>query len=136
MCLDKRVRKELLELGILGPFEEKCKVIQGNYNEEDEILEEIEKCQKELIAVNNHNKRELNNLRYLIDRDLVRQELNERLDKVDNQVMDIYNRLLKVSEKNDEKTDERNKIEWEAVKIIQLQRTLHKEAMEMTDVRL
>lgn len=50
--------------------------------------------------------------------------------------MDILNRLLKVAEKGDDRSDERNKIEWDAVKIIQLQRALHKEAMEINDVRL
>lgn len=50
--------------------------------------------------------------------------------------MDILNRLIKDAEKNDDRTDERNKLEWDAVKIVQLQRTLHKQAMEINDVRL
>lgn len=130
VCLDKRMRKELVDLGILNAVEEDMKPSTNVYTEDDQILEEIKKCQQELTTVNEHNKRELNNLRYLIDKDMVRQELNEKLEKVDNQIMDIYNRLLTAESKD--KVD----LEWEAVKVIQLQRKLHKEAMEMTDVRL
>lgn len=130
VCLDKRMRKELVDLGILNSVEEDMKPASNVYSEDDQILEEIKKCQQELVTVNEHNKRELNNLRFLIDKDMVRQELNEKLDKVDSQIMDVYSRLL-TSETKD-KVD----IEWEAVKIIQLQRKLHKEAMDMTDVRL
>lgn len=133
VCLDKRMRKELVDLGILNNTDEDIKPpLQTITPEnEDQILEEIKKCQQELVTVNEHNKRELNHLRYLIDKDMLRQELNEKLDKVDGQIMDVCNRLLN-SENKDNKVD----IEWEAVKIIQLQRKLHKEAMELTDVRL
>lgn len=127
VCLDKRMRKELVDLGILNAVEDDIKPV---FNEDDQILEEIKKCHKELVTVNAHNKRELNNLRYLIDKDMIRQELNEKLDKVDGQIMEVYNQLMSANSK--EKTD----LEWEAVKIIQLQRKLHKEAIEMTDVRL
>lgn len=127
VCLDKRMRKELVELGILSSIEDD---IKPNNFEDDQILEEIKKCHKELVSVNAHNKKELNNLRYLIDKDMIRQDLNDKLDKVDNQVMDIYNQLLTANPKD--KVD----LEWDAVKIIQLQRKLHKETMEMTDVRL
>lgn len=130
VCLDKRMRKELVDLGILNSAEEDMKPTQNISSEDDQILEEIKKCQQELVTVNEHNKRELNNLRYLIDKDMVRQELNEKLEKVDSQIMDVYSRLLTGEQKG--KVD----VEWEAVKIIQLQRKLHKEAMEMTDVRL
>lgn len=129
VCLDKRMRKELVDLGILNSNEEDIKPPPNLTNDDDQILEEIKKCQQELVTVNEHNKRELNHLRYLIDKDMVRQELNEKLDKVDGQIMDVYNRLLS-------ETKDKVDIEWEAVKIIQLQRKLHKEAMEMTDVRL
>lgn len=130
VCLDKRMRKELVDLGILNSVEEDMKPTANVYNEDDQILEEIKKCQQELTTVNEHNKKELNNLRYLINKDMARQELNEKLEKVDGQVMDIYNRLLTAEPKAD------FDLEWEAVKIIQLQRKLHKDAMEMTDVRL
>lgn len=42
--------------------------------------------------------------------------------------MEIYNKLLPSSPK------ERASLEWEAVKIIQMQKQVHKEAMEITDI--
>jgi transcriptional adapter 3 len=53
---------------------------------DDEILQEIKKCQQELAAVNEYNVEELKRLKAIVTKDLKRQEIKAALDKVDNQV--------------------------------------------------
>lgn len=121
VCFEKRTRKELEELDILNSLKSDSKTL----SDDDQILDEIKKCQKELITVNTHNRTELNKLHYLIDKNLIHQELNEKLNEVDDHIKDVYTKLSSSNEQN--KTD----LEWEAVNLIQLQRKLHKEVTEM-----
>lgn len=53
---------------------------------EDEILQEIKKCQQELSAVNEHNVEQLNKLKDNVIRDQRRLEVKEALRKIDKQV--------------------------------------------------
>lgn len=56
---------------------------------------EIQKCQKELAVVNEHNQQELNKLRTSVAKDLRRQEVKAALDKVDNQaIINNHERLF------------------------------------------
>ncbi|GLV43059.1 transcriptional Adaptor 3 [Carabus blaptoides fortunei] len=126
VCLDKRLRNELVELGILDPDDDPKSAMQ----EEDEIVQEIKLCHAELLTMNEHNRRELNRLRNLVNKDITRQEFVQKLDEVDSKVMEMYNRLLSASPK------ERNNIEWDAVRIVQMQKELHKETTEITDFML
>lgn len=79
-----------------------------NLPPEDEILLEIKKCQQELATVNEHNVKELNKLRSIVATDQKRQEVKEALDKVDKQVMEMYNKILLAKQKpaNKDKQDE------------------------------
>ncbi|KAJ8955320.1 hypothetical protein NQ318_003413 [Aromia moschata] len=61
---------------------------------EDEILTEIKKCQQELATVNGYNIEELNKLKTVVYNDLQSNELKEQLEKVDKQVLDLYNKII------------------------------------------
>lgn len=82
--MDRRLRKELVEQGILDVED-----LPKTYPPEDDILLEIKKCQQELSVVNEHNISELNKLRTIVAKDLRRQEVKNALNKVDNEVRDV-----------------------------------------------
>lgn len=129
ICLDKRLRNELAELGILNLEENKQEKEKIN-EEPDEILQKIELYQQQLRTLNESNVRELNRLRHAVNRDLTRQEYVNKLNEVDNNVMDIYTKLLNATPK------EKNILLWEAVKVIELQKLLHTEAAEISDIMI
>jgi transcriptional adapter 3 len=79
ICMDRRLKKDLVEQGILS-VEDLSKNMP-----DDEILQEIKKCQQELAAVNEYNVEELKRLKAIVTKDLKRQEIKAALDKVDNQ---------------------------------------------------
>nr|CAH7767424.1 unnamed protein product [Callosobruchus chinensis] len=87
-CLDRRLRKKLTEQGILS-LEDLAKTAP-----EDEILTEIKKCQHELKTMNKYNIEELTKLKAVALDDVRCSELKEQLEKVDKQVLDLYNKIL------------------------------------------
>ncbi|KAG5883742.1 hypothetical protein JTB14_008584 [Gonioctena quinquepunctata] len=87
-CLDRRLKKELMEQGILS-----IEDISKNMPE-DEILTEIKKCQQELATVNEYNIEELNKLKSVVVNDLNSNDLKDHLQKVDKQVLDLYNKII------------------------------------------
>jgi transcriptional adapter 3 len=93
ICMDRRLKKDLVEQGILS-VEDLSKNMP-----DDEILQEIKKCQQELAAVNEYNVEELKRLKAIVTKDLKRQEIKAALDKVDNQVLEVYNKVLLTKQK-------------------------------------
>ncbi|KAF5295154.1 hypothetical protein FQR65_LT10542 [Abscondita terminalis] len=140
-CMDRRLRKELVEQGILD-VEDLPKSIPPD----DDILVEIKKCMQELKTVNEKNVSELSKLRKVIAKDLRRQEVKDALDKVDGEAMDIYNKLLVAKQKQNPQLEPYGKLnskqsigaeyEEEANKLIQQQVRLHKELTELTNATM
>lgn len=62
---------------------------------DDEILQEIKKCQQELATVNEYNVEELKRLKSIVTREIKAQEIKTALDKVDNQVCE-YSQVLRI----------------------------------------
>ncbi|GJQ68220.1 hypothetical protein Trydic_g10760 [Trypoxylus dichotomus] len=120
VCLDRRLRKELVEQGILDVED-----LPKTYPPDDDILLEIKKCQEELSVVNEHNISELNKLRTIVAKDLRRQEVKNALGKVDNDIMSMYNNWLTYFECDEE-----------ANRLIKQQSVLHRELAELTDFSL
>lgn len=71
---------ELVEQGVLKP-EDVPKVLAPD----DEILQEIKKCQQELAAVNEHNVQQLSKLKDIVTTDQRKLEVKEALRKIDKQ---------------------------------------------------
>ncbi|XP_019865503.1 transcriptional adapter 3-B isoform X2 [Aethina tumida] len=93
VCMDKKLEQALLNL----------EELQKNPGD-DEILTEIKKCQQELKSVNTYNLNELTKLRRVVQNDIQKQQVKEELEKVDNQVLDLYNRFL-VAKKQAQQSD-------------------------------
>lgn len=81
--LDRRLRKELLDLGIIDVED-----LPKTYPQ-DEILMEIRKCHEELIAVNQLNKSELHRLQSYTARGLERRNVRFALERVDTKIVNI-----------------------------------------------
>lgn len=79
-ALEARVRKELEDQGIIDPNE------KDNDADNDEILEEMKRCQSELRAVSAHNLAQLKRLIKAAKEELVRQELRNKLQQADAEV--------------------------------------------------
>ncbi|CAH1965031.1 unnamed protein product [Acanthoscelides obtectus] len=87
-CLDKKLKKEQVEQGILT-LDDLAKT-----QPDDEILTEIKKCQLELKTMNKYNIEELNKLKTIVTDDLRCSDVKDQLEKVDKQVLDLYNKIL------------------------------------------
>ncbi|XP_018332285.1 transcriptional adapter 3-A isoform X2 [Agrilus planipennis] len=116
-----------------------------NLSTEDDILQEIKKCQQELETVNAHNVTELKKLKAIVEKDLKRQEVKAELDHVDSQVLEMYNRILMAKQKqlaaNEEESFDKTlyhkhytkEFENEANNIIKKQVSLIRELTELSN---
>lgn len=71
---------ELVEQGVLKP-----KDVQKVLTPDDEILQEIKKCQQELSAVNEHNIQQLSRLKDTVARDQRKVQVKMALRTIDKQ---------------------------------------------------
>ncbi|KAK7788723.1 hypothetical protein R5R35_011013 [Gryllus longicercus] len=86
---DRKVRKELEDQGILENNDqpkESCV--------DDEILQEIKRCQTELQTLNDYNHMHLKRLISLAEVQITRQELKRKLHRVDCDIMESYRNVV------------------------------------------
>lgn len=88
MNLEMRMHKELVEQGILDPDSQK------KNPEDDEIVAEIKRCQKELLALSSHNETQLKRLLNLAQEESKRQSLKRKIATIDNEVVEHYEKLI------------------------------------------
>lgn len=86
--LEKRIRKELEEVGILGSDDER-----SEESADDEILAELRKKQAELKALSHQNAVMLRFLHKQAKEEIAQQELRKKLAAVDAEVIDAYRRV-------------------------------------------
>ena len=110
-ALEARVKKELEEQGLLSPD-------GGDDDKEDndEILEELKRCQSELKAVSSHNVAQLNRLLKAAKEEMIRQELRNRLQEADKEVMDAYQKISSARSKKKAPTKKERDQAWKALK--------------------
>lgn len=107
--LERRVRKELEDQGILDNSEHKEPA-------DDEILTELKRCQAELKVISNHNILQLKRLKKLACEEMSRQELKRRLQLADNEVLDIYRKITASKQKKKPPTKEEMDLAWKSLK--------------------
>ena len=108
--LEARVRKELEEQGIIDPNED------ANQMENDEILEELVRCQNELKAVSAHNLQQLKRLLKAAKEEMARQEVRNKLQQADNEVMEAYRKISQARAKKKPPTKKERDQAWKALK--------------------
>lgn len=121
-ALEARVKKELLEQGILdeedddaggGANEDKKAVGLGG---SDEVLVELMRCQNELRAVSAHNLQQLKRLLKAAKEEMVRQELRNKLVEADDDVMDAYRKISTARSKKRPPSKKEREQAWKALK--------------------
>lgn len=120
LTLEKCLRKELVEQGILDPED----LPPLTNPADDEILAEIKKCQTELTAVRKDNCRNLKNLIGLCKQEMIRLNLKKQLDQVDMECIDIYKKMVAAKQKKRPITKKEKEDAW---KVINEQIRLNKE---------
>ncbi|KAL0821834.1 hypothetical protein ABMA28_005241 [Loxostege sticticalis] len=111
LTLEKCLRKELVEQGILDPED----LPPLTNPADDEILAEIKKCQTELTAVRKDNCRNLKNLIGLCKQEMIRLNLKKQLDQVDLECIDIYKKMVAAKQKKRPITKKEKEDAWKAI---------------------
>ncbi|XP_068617791.1 transcriptional adapter 3 [Battus philenor] len=111
LTLEKCLRKELVEQGILDPED----LPPLTNPADDEILTEIKKCQTELTAVRKENCRNLKNLIGLCKQEMIRLNLKKQLDQVDMECIDIYKKMVAAKQKKRPITKKEKEDAWRAI---------------------
>lgn len=111
LTLEKCLRKELVEQGILDPED----LPPLTNPADDEILAEIKKCQTELTAVRKDNCRNLKNLIGLCKQEMIRLNLKKQLDQVDMECIDIYKKMVAAKQKKRPITKKEKDDAWRAI---------------------
>jgi transcriptional adapter 3 len=111
LTLEKCLRKELVEQGILDPED----LPPLTNPADDEILAEIKKCQTELTAVRKDNCRNLKNLIGLCKQEMIRLNLKKQLDQVDMECIDIYKKMVAAKQKKRPITKKEKEDAWRAI---------------------
>merc|ERR550534_733566 len=86
--LERRIRKELEEQGILEKEEE-----EEPDDPADEVLAELRRKQQELKAISQQNAAILRALQRQAQDDVARHDLRRRLQAADSEVMDAYRKI-------------------------------------------
>eukprot|EP00094_Tigriopus_californicus_P002488 TCALIF_02405-PA protein Name:"Similar to tada3-a Transcriptional adapter 3-A (Xenopus laevis)" AED:0.25 eAED:0.25 QI:43/0/0/0.66/1/0.66/3/0/494 len=112
--LEARVRKELEDQGILDPNENNS--VSAFEGDNDEILEELKRCQTELKAVSSHNLNQLKRLLKCAKEEMIRQELRNKLQKADEEVMEAYQKISVARSKKKSPNKKEREQAWKALK--------------------
>lgn len=95
--LEKRLKKELEEQGLLDP--EDGEIADGLDEESDEILAEMIKCQNELKIISAKNQATIKYLLEMAKKDVTKQEWETKLKAADTEVMEAYKKILSAKQK-------------------------------------
>ena len=107
--LEKRLKKELEEQGVLEPGED-------DDGGPDEILNELTRCQEELKAVAQHNQMQLRRLVKSAREEMARQEIRERLSEADKEVCEAYKKIALARSKKKSPSKKEKDVAWKALK--------------------
>nr|CAD7450114.1 unnamed protein product [Timema bartmani] len=88
MSMERRIRKELEDQGLLDPVDP-----SKEDPVDDEILAEIKRCQTELKTISAQNFQQLKRLKKLATEEVMRQDLKKKLQHVDNEILEVFWRI-------------------------------------------
>merc|ERR1719412_2212876 len=108
--LERRLRKELEEQGILDPNED-----DGDAGH-DEVQQELARCQQELRAVSQHNLTQLRRLAKSAREEMARQEVRNRLAEADREVCEAYKKIAASRSKKKSPSKKEKEVVWKAIK--------------------
>lgn len=121
ISIEKRMKKELIEQGILEPDD-------FTKGQEDEILSEIKRVLAELSAIAEYNSSELRRLQTAAKAELQRLEIKRKLDGIDQEIIEMYKKVVIAKQKRRPLTSEEQE---EIFRLTQEQRKLCKQLESM-----
>ncbi|XP_044739973.1 transcriptional adapter 3 [Chrysoperla carnea] len=95
LCIERRLRKQLVDVGILEP-NDLAEI------EADTITEEMKRVHQELLAVSKQNTEILKRLKEDVSQELIRQKIARQLDEVDKKIINHYNSIISYKMKQEE----------------------------------
>lgn len=107
---ERIVRKELEDQGMLDCSDAPKDVA------DDEILQELKRCQNELKLLSAHNVQQLKRLLKLANEEMVRQDLKRKLQQVDNEVIEMYRKVIAAKQKKKPLSKKEQETVWKALK--------------------
>uniref|UniRef100_A0A2P2I1R2 Transcriptional adapter 3-like n=1 Tax=Hirondellea gigas TaxID=1518452 RepID=A0A2P2I1R2_9CRUS len=107
--LDKRLRKELQDHGIIEPD-------HPGTEDDGEILQELKRCQGELKGVSAHNHTQLNRLLKLARDALYRHDLKKKLKDSEAKVIESYKNISSLRVKKKPLVKKDKETAWKAIK--------------------
>jgi len=108
--LEKRLKKELEEQGILEPGDDDMDTGP------DEILTELKRCQEELKAISQNNLSQLKRLVKSGREEMARQEIRNRLAEADKEVCEAYKRIASARSKKKSPSKKDKDSAWKSLK--------------------
>lgn len=111
LTLEKCLRKELVEQGILDPED----LPPLTNPADDEVLIEIKKCQAELTVVRKENCRNLKNLLSFCKQEMIRLNTRKQMDQVDLELIDTYKKMQAAKQKKKPITKKEKDDAWKAI---------------------
>lgn len=111
--LELKVKKELEDQGFLDPADEN----EDQEPEDDLILYEMVRCQKQLKKTAAHNQKQIRRMLKAGREEKIRQEIRERLAEADTDVRDAYTKILEVRSRKESPSVEERETAWKAIKV-------------------
>ncbi|XP_050067389.1 transcriptional adapter 3 [Anopheles maculipalpis] len=88
ISIERRLRRELIEQGILDADD------MPKSQQDDEILSEINRVRTELAVIAEYNSNEIRKLQSMAKDEMKRIEVKRKLDRVDQEIMDTYQKVI------------------------------------------
>ncbi|XP_058066604.1 transcriptional adapter 3 [Anopheles bellator] len=88
ISIERRLRKELIEQGILDADD------MPKSQQDDEILSEINRVRTELVVIAEYNSNEIRKLQSMAKDEMKRIEVKRKLDRVDQELMECYQKVI------------------------------------------
>lgn len=111
--LELKVKKELEDQGFLDPDDEN----DDQEPEDDLILYEMVRCQRQLKKVAAHNHWQIKRMLKAGREEMVRQEIREKLAEADRDVRDAYTRILEVRSRKESPSADDRENAFRAIKV-------------------
>ena len=111
-ALENAIKEELFALNLI----ESTSDDEAEFDADDEILNELRRCQSELKAIRSHNKHSVNRLIMRAKREMKKQSLRQKAKILDSEVMDIYRRVNSSKLKKKGLTRKDREAAWKAIR--------------------
>ncbi|CAG2107101.1 unnamed protein product [Medioppia subpectinata] len=113
--LERRIRKELEEHRIIS-LDDILNGSDTSGGDDDEIVQELKRCQQELKSLSDKNQTQLKRLVSSAKKEMTRQEVSKKLETADSEVIEAYRRIVSAKQKKRSPTKKEKESASKAIK--------------------